>query len=187
MENIHKNIKKHRCSYLKEKAKADPLVISDISPLLRVYSLVNARVSNINTNPLPEGTGDGVGGVDPAVRVQHVLGDFLGVNTVYGVSHILARCGDDRKCQEEGNCGGVVEPEYAGVYYHAVGLHQPLKTTEHVQHGLAGTSTLVLNHKLLPKTITWEVSGFTYSFCSTFEYVLILNRFHSVHFQILFS
>ena len=47
--------------YLKEKAETDPLVISDISPLLRVNSLVNAGVSNINTNPLPEGTGDGVG------------------------------------------------------------------------------------------------------------------------------
>ena len=59
--------------YLKEKAETDPLVISDISPLLRVNSFVNAGVSNINTNPLPEGTGDGVGGVDPAKCIQNIL------------------------------------------------------------------------------------------------------------------
>ena len=78
--------------YLKEKAETDPLVISDISPLLRVNSFVNAGVSNINTNPLPEGTGDGVGGVDPAVGVQHVLGDVFCVDAVYGIANVLA-CG----------------------------------------------------------------------------------------------
>ena len=35
--------------YLEEEAEADPLVISDISPLLWVYRLVDAGVSNINT------------------------------------------------------------------------------------------------------------------------------------------
>ena len=30
-------------------------------------------MGHINTNPLPEGAGDGVGGVDPAVRVENVL------------------------------------------------------------------------------------------------------------------
>ena len=35
--------------YLEEQTEADPLIVSDISPLLGVYCLVNARVSNINT------------------------------------------------------------------------------------------------------------------------------------------
>jgi hypothetical protein len=30
-------------------------------------------MGDIEPDPLPEGTGDGVGGVDPAVGVQHVL------------------------------------------------------------------------------------------------------------------
>ena len=34
------------------------------------------------TNPLPESAGYGVGGVYPAVGVQHILGDVLGVDTV---------------------------------------------------------------------------------------------------------
>ena len=37
------------CGYLEEEAEADPLVVSDISPLLWVYCLVDAGVSNINT------------------------------------------------------------------------------------------------------------------------------------------
>ena len=35
------------------------------------------------TNPLPESAGNGVGGVYPAVGVQHILGDVLGVDAVF--------------------------------------------------------------------------------------------------------
>ena len=35
------------------------------------------------TNPLPESAGYGVGGVYPAVGVQHILGDVLGVDAVF--------------------------------------------------------------------------------------------------------
>ena len=62
-------------------------------------------MGNIYTNPLPEGTGDGVGAVYPAVGVQHVLGDVLGVNTVYRIAHVLSGGGDDGACQEEGDGG----------------------------------------------------------------------------------
>ena len=65
------------------------MVVSDVSPLLRVDGLVYARVGHVYPDALPEGAGDGVRGVDPAVRVQHVLGDVLGVDTVDGVTHIL--------------------------------------------------------------------------------------------------
>ena len=61
-------------SYLEEEAEADPLIVLVVSPLQRILCLVHAGVRHVETNPLPEGTGDGVGGVDPAVRVQHVLG-----------------------------------------------------------------------------------------------------------------
>ena len=74
--SFHNNLHLHLqpLPYLEEEAEADPLVISDVSSLLRVDCLVNTRVSHVNTNPLPECAGDGVGGVDPAVRIQYVLG-----------------------------------------------------------------------------------------------------------------
>ena len=91
-------------------------------------------MGNIYTNPLPEGTGDGVGTVDPAVGVQHVLGDVLGVNAVYGIAHVLTSCHDQRERQQEGDGGGVVEPEDAGVDGDVVGLHQALQTSEYFDH-----------------------------------------------------
>ena len=61
-------------SYLEEQTEADPLVVLVISSLQRVLSLVHSRVSHVEPNPLPECAGNRVGGVDPAVRVQNVLG-----------------------------------------------------------------------------------------------------------------
>jgi len=75
--------------HLEEEAEADPLVVANIASLLRINGLVNAGVRHVNTDPLPKGAGDRVGGVDPAVRVQHVLWYVLSVNTIDGVAHIL--------------------------------------------------------------------------------------------------
>ena len=41
---------------------------------------------------------------------------------------------DEGEGQEEGHSGRVVEPEYARVYRHLVGLHQALQAAEHIQH-----------------------------------------------------
>ena len=83
------NRKQKRSTHLKEEAEADPLIVANIAPLLRVDGLVYAGVGHVDTDPLPEGAGDRVRGVDPAVRVQHVLRNVLSVNTVDGVAHIL--------------------------------------------------------------------------------------------------
>ena len=56
-------------SHLEEEAEADPLIVLVVSPLQRVLGLVHAGVRHVETNPLPEGTGDGVGGVDPTEGV----------------------------------------------------------------------------------------------------------------------
>ena len=75
-------------SYLKEEAEADPLVVLDISPLLWVDCFVDARVGHVQPHPLPEGAGDGVSRMNPAVGVKDILGDVFGVNTVNGIAHI---------------------------------------------------------------------------------------------------
>ena len=85
--------------YLKEKAEANPLVVSDISPLLRVDSLVNTRMGDIDTYSLPEGTRNCVGWVNPAVSVQDILWDVFRVNAVYGIANVLAGCHYERKRQ----------------------------------------------------------------------------------------
>ena len=43
-------------------------------------------------------------------------------------------CDDEWEGEEEGDGGGVVEPEYAGVDGDRVGFHQPLQAAEYVQH-----------------------------------------------------
>ena len=130
-------------SYLEEETEADPLVVSDVSPLFRVDSLVNPWMGHIDTNPLPECAGYRVGGVDPAVRVQHVLGNVFGVDTVYGVANILSGRHYQGECEEEGHCGSVVEAEYAGVDGDVVRLHQTFQSSEYFQHCPQQTLILV--------------------------------------------
>ena len=84
--------------YLEEEAEADPLIVLVVSPLQRVLGLVHAGVRHVETNPLPEGTGDGVGGVDPAVRVQHVLG--TSTNYTFGVLWHLKSFVHNAKCSQ---------------------------------------------------------------------------------------
>ena len=103
-------------------------------------------MGHINPNPLPECAGYRVGGVDPAVRVQHVLGDVFRVDTVYGVADILAGGHYQGEGQEEGHCGSVVESEYAGVDGDVVRLHQTLQSSEYLQH--CPQQSLIPSHSL---------------------------------------
>ena len=68
------------------------------------------------TNPLPESAGYGVGGVYPAVGVDHVLGDVVGVDAVDGVTHVLRGGHHDREGQHAGGGQAVVQPG-GWVYY----------------------------------------------------------------------
>ncbi len=121
-------------AYLEEEAEADPLVVLDVSPLLRVYGLVNARVCHINAYPLPEGTGNGVGGVDPAVGVEHILWYVLGVDTIDGVAHILSCGHNEGESQQAHHRESVVQPEDGGVNVDVANLDKVLEPSKDVQH-----------------------------------------------------
>ena len=46
-------------------------------------------MGDVNANPFPEGTGNGVRRVDPAVGVEHIFGDLFGMDTHDGRADIL--------------------------------------------------------------------------------------------------
>ena len=100
-------------------------------------------MGHVNTDPLPEGAGYCVGGVDPAVSVQHVLGDVFGVDTVDRVPDVLPGGDDQREGEEEGDGGAVVKPEYAGVDGDVVRFDQTFQSSEYFQHCPSPTSSLV--------------------------------------------
>ena len=125
------------------------MVILDVSPLLRIYGFIDAGVRDIDPYPLPEGTGDGVCGMDPTVCVEHILRDVLSVNTVDGISHILPRCDNQGKRQKAHHSEGVMEPEDCAVNVHMADFDQVFEATEDVQHfegQLGGTLGRVNEH-----------------------------------------
>ena len=108
------------------------------------------------TNPLPESAGYGVGGVYPAVGVQHILGDVLGVDTIYGVPDVLPSGHNEREGKEEGNSRAIVEPEDARVYGRVMGLDKALESSEYLEHG---GGNAVCQAWLPPPTLTLVITG----------------------------
>jgi len=119
---------------LKEETEADPLVVFDVSSFFRVDGLVDTGMRHINADSLPESTGDGVGGVNPAVSVEHIFGNVLGVNTVNGVAHVLPGGDDERKGQQAHHREGVMQPEDGAVNMHMADLDQVFEAAEYVYH-----------------------------------------------------
>ena len=86
------------------------------------------------TNPFPESAGYGVGGVYPAVGVQHILGDVLGVNTIDGVTHILPRRHNQAEGQHKGHGDAVVQAKDGRVDSHVTDFGEAFEAPEYVQH-----------------------------------------------------
>lgn len=84
---------------------------------------------------LKVGTVDRVGGVDPAVGVEDVLGDILGVDAVDGVADVLSRRHNETEGQQDHHRDGVVQPEDGRVDVDVADFDQVLETAEYVQHG----------------------------------------------------
>ena len=76
-------------SYLKKKQESDPLIIFDVLLVLLVPGFVHPRVGHVHAHPLPVGGAEGVGGVDPAVGVEHLLGHVARVHAHYRRAHVL--------------------------------------------------------------------------------------------------
>ncbi len=102
-------------SYLEEQTKADPLVVLVVSPLFGVYRFVDARMCHVEPDPLPEGTGYRVRGVDPAEGVEHLLRDVFCVDAVYWVADVLFCRHNEREGKHARRCHGVVQSEHPRV------------------------------------------------------------------------
>ena len=81
------------------------------------------------------GAVDGVGGVDPAVGVEDVLGYILGVDAVDRIADILSRCHNETEGQQDHHRDTIVQPEDGRVYVDVADFDQVLETAEYVQHG----------------------------------------------------
>ena len=109
--------------YLEEEKEPDPLIIFDVLFVLLVPRLVHPWMGDIHPDSLPVGGAQSVGGVDPAVSVEHLFGHLPGVNTHDGGPHILARRHDKREGHEKHHSGLMVQPEHAAIRLIASDFH----------------------------------------------------------------
>ena len=110
------------------------MVVFDVSSFFWVDGFVDAGMRHVDADSFPESTGDGVGGVNPAVSVEHIFGNVLGVNTVDGVAHVLPGGDNEREGQQTHDGKGVVQPEDSAVNMHMADLDQVFEAAEHVYH-----------------------------------------------------
>jgi hypothetical protein len=98
---IKKPKKNHvmRSSYLEEEAESNPLVVLDVLLIPLVSGLVHAGVGHVHANTLPVRRTQRVRGMDPTVCVEHLFGNFLGMNTHDGGANVLP--GGDYECEGE--------------------------------------------------------------------------------------
>ncbi len=90
------------------------------------------------------GRAQGVGRVDPAVRVQDVLWDLPRVDAHDRRADVLPRGHDEREGQQGHDGDPVVQPENRPVGVIPADLHQTLEPEKEVQHGGGGTFWLLL-------------------------------------------
>ena len=91
----------------------------------------------------------------PAVGVQHILGDVLGVDTIYGVPDVLPSGHNKREGKEKGNSRAIVEPEDARVYGRVMSLDKALESSEYLEHG---GGSAVCQAWLPPPTLTLVIT-----------------------------
>ncbi len=81
------------------------------------------------------GTVDRISRMDPAVGVEDVLGDILGVDAVDRIADVLSRRHNETERQQDHDRDAVVQPEDGRVYVDVADFDQVLETAEYVQHG----------------------------------------------------
>ena len=122
---------------MKEQRESNPLVVGDVSPLLLLVGtrLEDAGMSDLFADMKGQRPRDRVGGVDPAVEVEHVVGHIVGVDAVDGVADVLPRRYDDGEREQDHRTDTPVQPEHRRVDVDVADLDKCLEPDEYVQHG----------------------------------------------------
>ena len=129
-------MKKKIKTNLKEEAETDPLIIFDVFLVSFVSRRpINARMWDFEANLFQVGTVYGVSRMDPAIGVEDVLGDILGVDAIDGVADVLSRRHDETERQQNHHRDAIVQPEDGRVYVDVADFDEILQTPEYVQHG----------------------------------------------------
>lgn len=76
--------------------------------LALLAAVADARVGHLDAHFLAEEALQRIRRVDPAVGVEHVFGNVLGVYAVDGVAHVLARRHDQAKRYQQYHCDRIV-------------------------------------------------------------------------------
>ena len=110
-------------AYLEEEKEPDPLIIFDVLFILLVPGLVHPWVRDIHPDSLPMGGAQGVGGVDPAVRVQHLFRDVLRVDAHDRGTDVLPRRHNEGKGEQDHDGRPVMESKYTTVRVETANFH----------------------------------------------------------------
>lgn len=86
--------------YLEKETKADPLIISvDFAVVCLALTISDARIRHLLSGLFQKHALESICAVNPAVRVENILGNIFCVNAIDWIADVLS-CGDN---QREGN------------------------------------------------------------------------------------
>ena len=99
-----------------------------------VPGLVDAGMWDVDPDPFPVGRAERVGGMDPAVCIEDVLGDVPGVNTHDGRPDVLSSRHYEGEGQQGHHSHPVVKPKHRTVRVVSAHLDQAFQSKEQMQH-----------------------------------------------------
>lgn len=124
-------------THLKKQTEAHPLIVLinlPVAEVLLALAVADTRLGHLHADFLIEETLQGVRRMDPAVSVEHILGNVFGVDTVDRITDVLPGSHDEAERYQYNHRDGVMQPEDRGVNVDVVDFDQVLQSAEHVQH-----------------------------------------------------
>lgn len=123
-------------TYLKEKAKAHPLVVPIQLLIFLRHRRLNPWITLIRLRRLFVLISDRVSRMDPAERVQNVLRYVFRMYTINGIPNILSSRDNQTERNQYEHRDRIMQPEYRRIYVDMADFDESLETAEDVQHGI---------------------------------------------------